>query len=689
MNQLIFTKWLAPVKSWGIFLLLLLLSIFILLPHRAAAQENSRINISIEAGFDKYYKEGEAVPVYVTVSNEGTAVDGYIQITAKAVSNDGLLYRAPVTLATQSNKRIDIPVQFARQINGLRVELWDGNTLLAAAETDGTLKFVTRDTFLYGVVTSSIGDFDFLERANGRFTNAEVAYLTIADLPQIAPVWSGLDMLIFDDVDTAALSTVQQAGLNSWLENGGQLMITGGAGWQKTTAVFSDILPVTVHDTAAVDDLSTLSERFALPFRDEGPYLLNKSSLQTGGELLLHQNGQPLLARRAIGAGHLYFLSLDPKLAPLLDWDGAPLIWEMLQNDTPENPHTWERGFQTLYAAESAVSLLPSLALPSTFLLIFFLFLYISTIGPVNYIVLRRRDDLARAWITIPVISLGFSVIAYFIGFQLKGNDTIINELSVLIGHTETETARVESIIGLYSPRRDTYDLVFPYNTVAVPLDVTAAIPMASVMTDSSSRIDSIARDTTLTMENVRVDIGNMELFTAKSYQPMPAISGHATLTRGDGDALLNVVLTNESDIQLERATLIIGSRVYEMDDFGDDGRITFSRTYASAPVNLHDLSIFQSASDHPLQDNNEVILRTAAYYDDIILRAQYELINAIEPERDYSSTVMPLYQYRTDTITLLAWADESQLNSTLADEKATVYHTTLYLIDIPLMIAE
>ncbi len=683
MNQLMFTKWPAPVKSWGTFFLLLLLSIFILLPHRAAAQENSRINISIEAGFDKYYKEDEAVPVYVTVSNEGTAVDGYIQITAKAGSTGGLLYRAPVTLATQSNKRIDIPVQFARQISGLRVELWDDSTLLAAAETDGTLEFVTRETFLYGVVTSSIGDFDFLERANGRFTNAEVAYLTIADLPQIAPVWNGLDMLIFDDVDTAALSTIQRAGLNSWLENGGQLMITGGAGWQKTTAVFSDILPVTVHDTAAVDDLSTLSERFSLPFRDEGPYLLNKSSLQSGGELLLHQDGQPLLARRAIGAGHLYFLSLDPKLAPLLDWDGAPLIWEMLQNDTPENPHTWERGFQTLYAAESAVSLLPSLALPSTFLLVLFLFLYIGAIGPVNYIVLRRRDDLARAWITIPVISLGFSVLAYFIGFQLKGNDTIINELSVMIGHTEAETARVESIIGLYSPRRDTYDLVFPYDTVAVPFDVKGAVPMASVMTDS------IIRDTALTMENVRVDIGNMELFAAKSYRPMPAISGHATLTRGDGDALLDVALMNESDIQLERATLIIGSRVYKMDDFGDDGRLTFNRTYASAPINLHDLSIFQSASNRPLQDNSEVILRTRAYYDDITLRAQYELINAIEPEPDYSAAAVPLYQYRTDTVTLLAWADESQLNSTLADEKATVYHTTLYLIDIPLMIAE
>ncbi len=678
MNRFIFTK--RPFSPFLLSCIVSVLLIFALQLPYAIAQENSRISMSVEAGFDNYYKENEAVPVYVTVSNQGTAVDGDIRIIVKSGFGDELLYRAPVSLATQSNKRIAIPVQFGRPANSLTVELWDGNRLVAAAKTSGALEPLADETFLYGVVTPSAGEFDFLERANGRYARAEAAYLTIADLPEIAPVWNGLDMLILDDVDTATLSTAQRDGLNSWLENGGQLMLMGGAGWRKTTAVFPAILPVTVGDVESVDDLAALSKQFRLPFRDEGPYLLNNSTLQAGGELLLHQDGQPILARRAVGAGSVYFLAVDPKLAPLLDWDGSPLLWEMLQEDMPANPHMWDHGFQMFYAAETAVNILPSLALPSTILLIFFLFLYIITIGPVNYFMLSRRDILSRAWITIPAISLAFSIVAYFIGFQLKGNDNIINELSVATGRVDTKKMQVESMVGLYSPRRAGYDLVFPYNSIAAPFDTGMGV--------SAGRMDAIARNSALTMENVRVDIGNMEMFLAQSYQPMPAVSGQAILSRGDGELLLDVTLANESDVQFEGLTLLVGSRAYELDDFGENGRLTFTRTYFSTSTDIQSLGPFRSVNSHPLQDNSEIILRTSNYYDDSTLQARYQLLTAIEPEYEYppSST---LYHYRTDVITLIAWADESQINAALADKEATVYHTTLYLIDIPLVVTE
>ena len=38
---------------------------------------------------------------------------------------------------------------------------------------------------------------------------------------------------------------------------------------------------------------------------------------------------------------------------------------------------------------------------------------YILLVGPVNYFVLRWRDRLAWAWITIPTLTLAFSALAY------------------------------------------------------------------------------------------------------------------------------------------------------------------------------------------------------------------------------------------------------------------------------------
>lgn len=671
MNRFIFTK--RPFFP----LLILLFITATFLPQYAIAQEDSRITLTVDAGFDGFYKQSDAVPVYVTVANAGTAVNGELRITLKVGFSEELTYRTPVALATQSNKRIPLPVQIASSATTLTVELWEGDKLVAA-QRSGTLELIPDDAFLYGVVTPTAGDFDFLGGVNGRFPRAEVAYLNLADLPEITPVWNGLDMLILDDVDTAALTTEQRAALDSWLENGGQLLITGGAGWQKTTAVFNDILPVTVNDVQSIDDLPSLSKEFGISFRDEGPYLFNNSTLQAGGDLLLHQDGQPILAHRPIGAGHVYFLALDPKLAPLLDWNGTTHFWNMLLDDQPTYAHSWSNGFQTSYAADTAVNSLPSLALPSTALLILFLLSYVIIIGPVNYVILRRRDKLARAWLTIPAISIAFSVLAYLVGFQLKGNDNIVNELSVATGRIGTETMQVDSLVGLYSPRRGTHNLLFAYDTIAAPFKADYGSSSAS-----AGNLEAIGRETAVIMEDVRVDIGGTELFIAQSYQPMPAISGQAALSRGDGDVQLEVTVENGSDLSFENVTLLVGSRAYELEDLGENGRLTFNRTFSPAPTRLQALPPFASSIETTLLKNEETILRTTNYYDDSIAFARYNLLAAIEPEMTYGVT--PTYNYRTDVVTLLAWTDESQLNASLVDEKANQYHTTLYLIDIPL----
>ncbi len=244
------------------------------------------------------------------------------------------------------------------------------------------------------------------------------------------------------------------------------------------------------------------------------------------------------------------------------------------------------------------------------------------------------------------------------------------------MGHVDTETMQVESMVGLYSPRRADYDLVFPYNSVVAPFDTGTGL--------GAGRIDAVARSSQLVMEDVSVDIGNMEAFMAQSYQPMPAVSGQATLSQGDGEIMLDVTIANDSDVQFEDMTLLVGSRAYELDDFGENGRLTFNRTYATTSTDIQSFGPFRSVNSHPLQDNSETILQTSNHYDDSALHARYQLLIATEPEYDYSASGT-LHDYRTNVITLLAWADTSQINAALADKEATAYHTTLYLIDIPL----
>ncbi len=388
------------------------------------------------------------VPVQVTAANIGPAVEGFVEISMPGGAGAApATYRSPISLPTQSNKVVTLYIKLDTGAGIVNLALRQNDGTLVAEASSGSLSRISASThLLYGVVSPDAAEFSFLERIPGSRSDASVALLTLEDLPETAVAWNALDVLIFNDTDTSQLTSQQRTALEVWLHNGGQLIVTGGANWQKTAASLADLLPVTIDGSRSVDDLPGLRERIGIPFRDPGPYVVATSSLRSG-ELIFRQDELPLLARQSVGIGSVYFLALDPRLAPLLDWDGSEAVWAAIASRVPSSS-SWGSGPQNSYAATEAVSSLPSLTLPSILQLLVFLLVYTVVVGPVNYWVLKRRNRLERAWITIPVLVVIFSGVTYFTGFQLRGNDTIINQISVAYSRSDGEQAECTACWG-------------------------------------------------------------------------------------------------------------------------------------------------------------------------------------------------------------------------------------------------
>ena len=77
--------------------------------------------------------------------------------------------------------------------------------------------------------------------------------------------------------------------------------------------------------------------------------------------------------------------------------------------------------------------------LPDLGVLFGLLLLYIALIGPINYLVLRRLDRREWAWVTMPVLVGVFAVAAWALGVNLKGTDTIVNQLGIVRTATGTD----------------------------------------------------------------------------------------------------------------------------------------------------------------------------------------------------------------------------------------------------------
>lgn len=654
------------------------------------------LTLSVVAGFDGFYKSEFWLPVQVSATNSGPAIEGKLQITTGSLATgDRLIYQSPISLPTQSNKRITLYIYLPRFVRNLTVELLDATGVTVATAASSTLLQKPLDAVLYGVVSSEPGKLEFLERVTGRRSEAAVAFLDITSLPETPTAWNALDVLIFNDVDTGQLTANQQQALRAWLHSGGQLVVTGGPGWQKTTATLADLLPVTISGSETVADLPVLRQAAGQPFRDAGPYLVTTSSLSRG-ELLYHQDGLPLLARHSQGRGHIYFLALDPRLAPLLDWNGREAIWTDIVGSIPLWPYG-TAGFQNSRAAGTAVATIAGLALPSAFQLFAFLCFYILAIGPVNYLILKRLKRREMAWVSIPAIVLLFSGMTYVISFQIKGNNIILNEMSLAYGQAllpgsadggEENQIRVQSLVGLYSPHRSTFDLVFPAETMARPFNRDFGILAGS------GTLNAIVRDNEVTLERVQVDVGAVETFVVDSYQPTPSITGQATLELDGSDIRLEATIQNDSGVTLENASLLLSSRAISLGNIPPGGRQTISEVIGTAaaagstsppPFSPSGSLIYATGTGYTLSQNADVILGTTDYYEDPVAFPRWQLLLAVDNSISARSSGGGTASLTYNAPILAAWSSQNQLDIKLSRGMATRQATTLYLLELPL----
>jgi hypothetical protein len=557
------------------------------------------------------------------------------------------------------------------------VELLDENGAEVARTSTNNLRLHDFDDLLYGVVSSDAGDLDFLENVRGGRGDAAVAFLDIEDLPTVSAAWNALDILLFNDVDTGQLTADQLQALQGWLSTGGQLIVAGGPGWQKTAAAFSELLPVTLTGSESVQDLPALSDTLGFPFRDPGPYLLAASSLRSG-EMLYHQDGLPLLARHNWGRGSVFFLALDPKLAPLLDWDGSEALFNTIANNTPTAP-PWAAGIQSSYQAGEAVASLPSLALPSAVQLVFFLLIYVVVIGPVNYIFLKRTGRRELAWFTIPALVVFFTLTAYITGFQLKGNNTIVNQLNIAFGQAGSDQLRINSLIGLYSPRRTTYDLILPADVAARPFERDFG------SMGGNGNLDAITRGNELVMNNVLVDVSGVQPFLADSYRPAPAISAEARMRISGNVVEVQLNVQNGSDVVLENATVLVGPSVFALGDLEPGEAVSDSFTISRSSLASSAASALgpYGGAGSVLTDNASTIVGTSNYYNDPVAYPRWQLLMALDGR--YSSTGIVTGSTPNDAATLIAWSDEAKLDITLDNPDFDSLSTTLYFLEIPL----
>lgn len=410
-----------------------------------APRQSAAIQLTVQPFFDSHYRAGRWLPLRVTVENSGADVSAVLSVHTDAT------YQTPLELPRGARKTVVLYIQpvgaFQRSQT---VQLSAGGVEIASESV--ALTGVAAPRAFFGILSEQPLALA-LPGGKEAFDRIDSLAIRAADLPERGEGLAMFDVLLVDGAPLADLSAAQQQALTDWVRKGGQLVLGGSKLDQLLGQLPAQLQPATAGAALNTTPISLLPEL-------ETPPAATALTPAQDAAVLGRAGDAPVAVLREIGAGRVTLLGFSlaaPELAALPAQSGfwaqtvrLPSIAELMNGAQPtEQARAQQFGM--------ALMSLPVLAMPPLGVLAALLALYVLIIGPGLYLLLRRLDRQAWGWVAIPAVTLLFSLGTYGYGLRLRGNDIILNQLTVI----EPSAGRsfVRSYAGIFSPISTSYDI--------------------------------------------------------------------------------------------------------------------------------------------------------------------------------------------------------------------------------------
>lgn len=685
------------------FLWILLLAILILSPSPALKAQQDLVEMNVRAGFDGRFRHNLWMPIQVNITNNGDPIEGRLVVRPERSNALTNVFSTPVSLATGASQVIFLYATMNSFGRSLRVELFDADGLTAADVEVPVQSLLPRDSLYVVVSDAPVNGVDLSQIATPEQQAVQVDWF-VQDLPDMASALEAINAIVFSSADTGALTSAQREALQAWVAQGGHLIVTGGVNWEPTAAGLRDLLPLdpqSAEDIEGVDALLRFSGDYQTTV--DGTARASTGALMEGAQVLAsNADGVPLVARRALGAGTVDYVTLDPALAPLRGWSNISALWTTLLASAPPHP-VWANGILTTETANTALSILPGVtALPETLAMVAFLAAYVLLVGPINYFVLSRINRRELAWLTIPLLIGLFTVIAWGAGFNLRGSDAILNRLSVVQVWPDAPQAYSDQLIGVLAPRRTEYTLALDEQRALRPLPAN----QPGLLTTAASGVN-ISQTDVFAARDFAVDASYVAGFMASGPMLKPALNVDASVSFDtDVDPILMRVrgsVRNDLDVALRDVVLLTNGASFRLDRIEPNTVFPFevqaplsNSVLPAAPSPLEmPLGSPESASQGYFYRRGYATLPTDQTVREVLNTFEREL-NSVPDDQEYVRRSSFLQTFMIDQLNstsrpgqvyILGWTDSASTQDTLEGTNWRSVDSTLYVIKADLSI--
>lgn len=305
-----------------------------------------------------------------------------------------------------------------------------------------------------------------------------------------------LQLLIARAVDFDQLQERQRRAIEEWVDCGGMILIIPANQQQLTGTFVQSLTGVTSRGEVTTDD-----DRHLPLAKNSGSahrivHFLTAPNLSRGIDVIASYESQPVVYSVPVGYGRVWMVGFDP------DSHGGVRryepLWTTILNQAArirlvDGTHPTELGLRD-WSIEADSRALATLGerfgkSPSIEHLAALILGYLIVIGPINFLVLKRRE--ARVWLigTVPVLAVVFGGMVLCMGYLSHGVRAATNTMALAVVTPEGTRAFAAEQVAVYGATSAEYSVDFPRQLAIRPLGEYVANPDGSFEHASSFKL--------------------------------------------------------------------------------------------------------------------------------------------------------------------------------------------------------
>ncbi len=442
------------------------------------AQEmgSDRFSVKASLGFDGAYIVTCTTPLHLSITNLGNDFQGKVQVKTylKDLSESFpvnteptyALYTQPLFLSSNATKGIDMEINTSTIQRSIEITLLDKNGTVVFLH-NMPVQAISPESTTIGILSEQPAALDYLKNMHLIYTEKSKQsffFLNADTFPKSQSVMENFHIMVIDDFDTKKLSAQQLQALQSWVGNGGMLVLGTGVHAQKVLSGL-DFLGIQQNGSTQIQgsiqgnhtlslhaplQLSQLSAPHIEPIWQDASVKLTS--------LLAYGNGQVIIHHFAMG------------LAPFANAAENTSVLEGLyieQTKQDLSTHNSQIPSSLSWTADR----FEMLSTNNLWGILVILVIYVILIGPVLYYILKKKDIRNRGWIYIPTCSVIFVAVVFLFAKNSAYKSGLLNSAALVSIDEGSTIGQATGIVSIKAPTQGDVTLsidgtpaLHPYN---------------------------------------------------------------------------------------------------------------------------------------------------------------------------------------------------------------------------------